>query len=97
MLPLAQLLVDPAVIVFVLLHVAALAAPWWAGGLTWSAAGAVCASYTARMFGEQPRFVLAPFSHQLRHYRRLPPPAVAPVLPDYASAAGARAEQSRGP
>ena len=50
-LPLWTLLSDPAVIVFALLHVVALATPWLYRGFSASDAVLVAASYTARMFG----------------------------------------------
>jgi hypothetical protein len=54
-LPLKQLACDPAVLVFMLMHVLAATTPWWAGGPTWGVAALVVASYTARMFGARPR------------------------------------------
>jgi hypothetical protein len=53
-LPLRELATDPAVVIFVLMHVLAAATPWWAGGVTRKDAALVVASYTARMFGAQP-------------------------------------------
>ena len=51
-LPLRELAVDPAVLIFLLMHVLALATPWWwAGRATWRDAALVAASYTVRMFG----------------------------------------------
>jgi hypothetical protein len=54
-LPLRALATDPAVLVFMLMHVLAACTPWWVGGPTWRDAALVVASYTARMFGARPR------------------------------------------
>ena len=51
MLPLRELATDPAVLVFALLHVVALATPFLYRGFSASDAVLVAVSYTARMFG----------------------------------------------
>ena len=60
-LPLRELVVDPAVVIFLLMHVLAAATPWWYGGVRRQDVGITVASYIARMFGA----------------RRSPPPWVA--------------------
>ena len=55
MLPLRELATDPAVLVFALLHVVALATPFLYRGFSASDAVLVAVSYTARMFGASRR------------------------------------------
>jgi hypothetical protein len=55
MLPLRALATDPAVLVFALLHVVALATPFLYRGFSASDAVLVATSYTARMFGASRR------------------------------------------
>lgn len=69
-LPLRELALDPAVVVFILMHVVAFATPWWAGGVTRKDAAIVVASYTARMFGAQ-----LSRGCGVQKARGLPPPA----------------------
>ena len=53
-LPLRELVVDPAVVIFLLMHVLAAATPWWYGGVRRQDVGITVASYIARMFGARP-------------------------------------------
>ena len=53
-LPLRELVVDPAVVIFMLMHVLAAATPWWYGGLRRQDIVITVASYVARMFGARP-------------------------------------------
>ena len=97
-LPWRTLALDPAVLVFAVLHAAAFATPFLYRA-TWRDVVLVIVSYSLRMFGTVVLWhrgtvaaacpQLTHFSPALhRHHRRVPPLAVTPLLPHVASTAG---------
>jgi hypothetical protein len=103
-LPLRELVVDPAVVIFMLMHVLAAATPWWYGGLRRQDVVITVASYVARMFGarwqRRPWVAKAPpvalrlrrltqaCPRPHRHHRWVPQAPVSQIVSDVASDAG---------